>query len=118
LLQTNTSRIYCLVRGDNCQKKLSDTLKLAQLWKDDFSDRIIALSGDLTQPQFGLTKDQYSQLSETVNTVYHCGAVVNGIFDYTALKPANVDGTFFLTVSTDRNSKEPFPSFNFVLKND
>jgi thioester reductase-like protein len=49
--------------------------------------------GDLTKPRFGLPSERFDELARTVDAVYHCGAYVNFMFPYSALKPANVFGT-------------------------
>ena len=40
-----------------------------------------------------MTPQQFSRLGEQVDAIYHCGATVNFIYTYSALKAANVLGT-------------------------
>jgi thioester reductase-like protein len=56
-------------------------------------DRIVPVTGDLSQPRFGLGKEEYQQLSENIDLIFHCAASVNYVYTYKAIKPHTVDGT-------------------------
>ncbi len=56
-------------------------------------NRITIILGDLALQNFGLSEDAFRLLSEKVDTILHCGAVVNHILPYSFHKAANVDGT-------------------------
>jgi thioester reductase-like protein len=56
-------------------------------------ERITIVLGDLALQNFGLSEDAFGRLSESVDTILHCGAVVNHILPYSFHKAANVDGT-------------------------
>jgi thioester reductase-like protein len=47
----------------------------------------------LSKPQLGLNNDEWKSLCSEITCIYHSGAWVNGLFDYRALKAANVGGT-------------------------
>jgi thioester reductase-like protein len=49
--------------------------------------------GDLTQPYLGINPAQFARLAEKIDVIYHCGAWVNVVYPYSALKAANVLGT-------------------------
>jgi thioester reductase-like protein len=49
--------------------------------------------GDLGTPRFGLTAEQYHQLTQQVEAIYHNGAMVNFVYPYESHKAANVQGT-------------------------
>jgi len=51
------------------------------------------VAGDLGKTRFGLKEDEYEALCGAIDLVYHCGAAVNFLSSYEALKPANVLGT-------------------------
>ncbi|XP_048886128.1 fatty acyl-CoA reductase 1 isoform X1 [Brienomyrus brachyistius] len=55
----------------NC--KLFDRLKEEQ---PCFSKKIVAVSGDLTQPELSLSKEDQEMLEGSVNIVFHCAATV------------------------------------------
>ncbi|HEX8868960.1 MAG TPA: amino acid adenylation domain-containing protein, partial [Lentzea sp.] len=94
LLQTNT--VHCLVRADDEQaarQRVETCLRDYQLWHDDFRDRVEVVRGRLDQPKLGLDDDTYDRLARDVDVIYHCGALVNFVFPYAALRQANVLGT-------------------------
>ncbi|RNB59090.1 amino acid adenylation domain-containing protein [Brevibacillus gelatini] len=96
LLRMTDADIYCLVRAANAEEamaRLRKTLELYELWDEYQAQRIIPVVGDLAQPRLGLTDEQFAELAEKVDVVYHNGALVNFVYPYAALKKANVKGT-------------------------
>ena len=100
LLQTTgqDTRFYCLVRDrDYGQGKpynrVLETLKFYGLSSQSAADRITPVPGDLTQPRMGLDCDQYRDLAEKVDLIFHCAASVNYVYPYSAAKPHTVGGT-------------------------
>ncbi len=97
LLQTTRADICCLVRAANldaARNKIQQALQAYQLWQDDtLLSRIQPVLADLTRPFFGLSADQFAQLAQRVDSIYHCGAAVNFIYPYHLLKATNVLGT-------------------------
>jgi amino acid adenylation domain-containing protein/thioester reductase-like protein len=96
LLQQTRADIYCLIRADSlaeAQARIQTSLKRGSLWKDSFSSRIKLVIGDLTQPYMGIESEQFARLAEKIDIIYHCGAWVNIVYPYSALKLANVIGT-------------------------
>ncbi|MFN6570019.1 non-ribosomal peptide synthetase [Dendronalium sp. ChiSLP03b] len=96
LLQQTQADIYCLIRATNieqAQQKLQSQLKFYKLWEGINSDRIIPIVGDLTKNYLGLSTSQFQQLANHIDVIYHCGAWINVIYPYSALKATNVLGT-------------------------
>jgi amino acid adenylation domain-containing protein/thioester reductase-like protein len=96
LLQQTQASIYCLVRAKNLEEakqKLRNSLKTYLLPDDKLDSRIVPVPGDLAQPRLGLSQAQFSQLAAEIDAIYHCGAFVNLIYPYSALRAANVLGT-------------------------
>ena len=92
------TRFYCLVRGRDSgvnqqSNRILDTLKFYGLPGQFLQERIVPVNGDLTKPQFGLGKEEYQQLSEEIDLIFHCAASVNYVYPYPAIKPHTVDGT-------------------------
>jgi amino acid adenylation domain-containing protein/thioester reductase-like protein len=96
LLQQTPANIYCLVRAEtaaDAKQRLQNSLKSYLLWDESFSQRIIPIVGDLSQPLLGLSEHQFRSLASQIDVIYHNGAVVNFTYPYSALKAANVLGT-------------------------
>jgi thioester reductase-like protein len=95
-LQQTRADIYCLIRASSlaeAQARIQNSLKRYVLWNDCFSSRIKLVLGDLTQPYMGIESEQFTRLAEKIDIIYHCGAWVNIVYPYSALKTANVIGT-------------------------
>jgi thioester reductase-like protein len=96
LLQRTNARVYCLVRSDSpagATERLKKQLRSWRQWNESFASRIVAVPADLAQPFFGLPRDYFNFLADTVDAVYHSGAYVDFIQPYRRLKEANVTGT-------------------------
>ena len=89
---------YCLARDGDAgegahSNRVLETLKFYGLPSQSAGDRIIPVSGDLTQPRMGLGGDTYNELAEKIDLVFHCAASVNYVYPYSASKPHTVGGT-------------------------
>jgi len=96
LLREPGLHVECLVRAPSAERGLSrlqGVLQSFQLWDQAHASRLHVLAGDLGRPRLGLSTAEFERLTEEVDAVYHVGAVVNLVFPYTLLKPANVLGT-------------------------
>nr|WP_266096581.1 thioester reductase domain-containing protein [Rubrobacter marinus] len=96
LLSKTEAKVHCLVRrrpsGDP-MSPLRDALKGYGLWNAEMSERLVPVTGDLSEPLLGLSEEAFEEQADEVDAVIHAGAMVNLIYPYSALKPANVDGT-------------------------
>ncbi|MCX7594875.1 MAG: amino acid adenylation domain-containing protein, partial [Fischerella sp.] len=96
LLQKTQADVYCLVRAANAEEgknKLCKNLEIYSLANEHFSSRIIPVVGDLSQPLFGLSEENFLILANKIDVIYHNGALVNFVYPYEQLKAANVLGT-------------------------
>lgn len=97
LLQQTQAQVYCLMRkGDTDStgmQRLQAHLAFYDLWQAAFAARITPVYGNLIEPQLGLADQQWQELGEKIDVIYHNGARVNAVYPYAKLKPANVDGT-------------------------
>ncbi len=96
LLQQTSAIIYCLVRAEttaDAENRLQKSLESYLLWDESFSDRIIPVIGDLSQPLLGLSEQEFSAIASQIDVIYHNGAFVNFTYPYSQLKAANVLGT-------------------------
>jgi thioester reductase-like protein len=96
LLRQEHVIVYCLVRSPDANtglQKIRRNLEHYEIWNDSFSQRIIAVPGDLSLPLLGLGKDDFHGLATQVDAIYHNGAMVNFIYPYSEFKETNVLGT-------------------------
>ncbi|MCC5669145.1 amino acid adenylation domain-containing protein [Nostoc sp. CHAB 5784] len=96
LLQQTQAKIYCLVRANNETegfKRLQQTLEKYLIWDASQSSRIIPILGDLALLRLGLSVEQFQNLAEQIDVIYHSGAQVNFAKPYSVIKAANVLGT-------------------------
>lgn len=94
--RTKGIKIYCHARAatpEKALKRVIDNLKRFECWQEEYRDHIIAVTGDLTKPHLGMTDENWRLLTRDVDAVYHNGAVLNFVFPYRQMKPANVLGT-------------------------
>ena len=96
LLDSTSATVFCLVRASSEADgfdRIRQSLDSYGIWKADYGPRIIAILGDLARPALGLSRAQWQHLAAMVDVIHHCGAEVNFLRPYPALKPANVLGT-------------------------
>lgn len=117
LIQRTDAIIFCLVRSSSThsgKEKLYEALKSFELTHllDLFDSRILVslthhvpssfnhdqvVQGELGDPLFGLTKNEFMNLCGKVDLIVHNGALVNAVLSYEHHRPANVLGMFGLT---------------------
>ncbi len=96
LLAKTDANVFCLVRADSREegmRRLTDVLDHYLISQERYAERIIPVLGRLDQPRLGLSRAEWYHLSQMVDVIYHCGADVNFLRRFGALKPANVTGT-------------------------
>ncbi|MEO1122736.1 MAG: amino acid adenylation domain-containing protein [Cyanobacteria bacterium J06639_16] len=96
LLQQTQAKVYCLVRArhfSEVHQKICTTLERYFNQVETYYSRIIPVIGDLAQPRLGLTEQRFQALADSIDVIYHCGANVNLLYPYTALRNTNVIGT-------------------------
>jgi amino acid adenylation domain-containing protein/thioester reductase-like protein len=96
LLRTTEASVFCLVRAASAsegRERIRDAMTEYGIWDSAVAGRILPVPGTLSHPHLGLGRPQWQHLAEMVDVIYHCGAEVNFLQKYPALKPANVRGT-------------------------
>ena len=88
------ARIYCLVRASSVEAGRARLDQHLAGYFADFrpADRIIPLAGDLARPRLGLSEQEFARLCAELDSIYHCGAQVNHLAPYHALRASNVSG--------------------------
>src|SRR4029078_4535793 len=68
--------------------------------------RIVLISSDISYDRFGIPAEQYENLAEKIDVIFHCGAQVNTMSSYSTLRHSNVLGTLeiikFATYKIDK----------------
>ncbi len=91
--------IYCHIRASSQEyalKKLADNYDKFGITGLNKNPRIKVVCGDLAKPRLGLNDSDYKMICDHVDVIYHNGAQVNHIYDYTYLYDANVRSTIDL----------------------
>ncbi|MEZ0260863.1 MAG: amino acid adenylation domain-containing protein [Alphaproteobacteria bacterium] len=91
LITQTRARIYCLVRAPDAAGALHRMKEAAAKFSVPAVDwsRIVPVTGDLSQPQAGLTAAEWSALAGNIDSIYHCAACVNMVLPYTDMRGAN-----------------------------
>jgi len=95
LLRQTPATVLCLVRAADAAEaaeRVRANLAVYGL-AEAASERIGVIVGDLARPLLGLDQAGFDDLAQRADEIYHCGARVNFVRPYRALKAANVLGT-------------------------
>ncbi|MFC7741139.1 thioester reductase domain-containing protein [Nocardiopsis composta] len=96
LLLRTEAEVVCLCRGrddETAKQRIVDGLRGHGIDVGRRIERVRCLAGDLGEPRLGLSEQKWNELAETVDAIYHNGALVNFVYPYSALKEPNVVGT-------------------------
>jgi len=91
-------KVYCLIRTRQkdtqlAMQRIRNTLYNYDLYSPEIESRIVPVVGDLTLPEFGLSKIDFSVLADEMDLIFHCGSLVNYVYSYKVMKPSIVNGT-------------------------
>lgn len=103
-------QVVCLVRAkdhDSALQRVKDNMIQYGLWQQDFGLRIVALAGDLTQPQLGLDKAIYRRLTTDCDVIFHTAAHISFIEPYHTHRATNVLGAINLLRLAIANKAKP-----------
>jgi amino acid adenylation domain-containing protein/thioester reductase-like protein len=96
LLQQTQAEVFCLARSSSLEegkRRIRNNLRFYSLWDARFEGRIFAVPGDLSQPRFGLSEENFHTLASKTDAIYHNGGDVDYVSPYYRLKAVNVLGT-------------------------
>jgi len=94
-LKNSEAHVICLIRGrdeEEAQKRITWHLKAYGLWNESWSERVIALAGDVSQPHYGLGEKRFIGCAEQVDLICHSAGSINMGHPYVKLRPVNVNG--------------------------
>ncbi|MGH1552022.1 thioester reductase domain-containing protein [Streptomyces sp. L7] len=86
-------RVRCVVRGATHDERSRRLLSACDRLPAGADERLEVASGDLDQPELGLSKGEFERLGRDVTRVVHCGARVNMSLPYASLHLSNVAST-------------------------
>jgi amino acid adenylation domain-containing protein/thioester reductase-like protein len=92
LLHNYPGRIYCLIRGNNPEARLTQLYNYYFRQEPDLR-RVKILSGQIEDSRLGLTAEEYAGLGEAISEVIHSAALVKHYGLYTDFEKTNVLGT-------------------------
>ncbi len=101
-LQHTDLHITCLVRADSesaARDRIHSAWQHYQLdtdWLNQHAARWHVICGELAKPRLGMNPETFQRLGESIDTIFHSGAVVNHVAAYHTLRSANVLGTLEL----------------------
>lgn len=99
LCESTTARIYCLVRDKDttvAKNRIIKQLNYYNLNASAILPRVQIILGDLAECNLGLSSSNQKFLIKNIDAIYHNGAHVHHLFDYSTLRTANVLGTIEL----------------------
>ncbi|MEY4193941.1 MAG: hypothetical protein RLZZ226_309, partial [Pseudomonadota bacterium] len=94
-LRNSAATVVCLIRAQNdieARRRILAHLESYGLWNETWADRLIALAGDVSQPDFGLDQARFAHWAERVDLICHSAGSINMGHPYAKLKPVNVGG--------------------------
>ncbi|WP_274651219.1 beta-ketoacyl synthase N-terminal-like domain-containing protein [Paenibacillus humicola] len=96
LLNMSRSHLHVVVRG---RSQAEAEARLADKWAYYFGfpsfdrNRVTVVNGDLTRDEFGLRRESYDSLAQTVDGIIHSAANVKHFGNYAEFEALNVEGT-------------------------
>ncbi|KAJ1735039.1 large subunit of alpha-aminoadipate reductase [Coemansia biformis] len=90
------SHVICLTRAKTAEAAMARVRAAAEatlVWQDSWPERVSAVTGDLAQPQLGLSDADWQRCAESVDAIVHNGALVHWVYPYEKLRAPNVLST-------------------------
>lgn len=113
LLKAGAARVLCLVRGNvvEASSRLEEQLRSQQLWQEEYRSRLVALHGDVTQPNYGVNLAYLTKCG----AIIHNAANVNHAALYADLRKDNVESTLIGIDMSVHITQQRNQVCNFVL---
>lgn len=100
-LNKTDGKLICVIRekdNDSARQRLINTFsphnrELMFKFKQLADKHLTVFAGDLTKPQLGVDEKTWHYLSQTIDHIFHAGALVNHVLPYQHLFETNVLGT-------------------------
>jgi thioester reductase-like protein len=96
LLRLTNFQIVAVVRAEDnahARRRVESALQRTGIWNENGRDvcahRVQAVPGDISKPRFAMDMDAWEGLTRELSAVYHCGAEVDYVKPYAALRGSN-----------------------------
>ena len=95
-IKNTTGKIYCIVREKDGESAIDRFIKVLHFYFNDGLDkylnsRIIIIEGDILQNNFGLSKNEYLNLSKNIDTIINSAANVKHFGDINKFNDININ---------------------------
>ncbi|MEV4025077.1 amino acid adenylation domain-containing protein [Actinosynnema sp. NPDC050801] len=111
LLSRTDAQVHCLIRAETpavALARVRANLRRAHL---DVSEeqlaRVVPVVGDMSQPLLGLAEKDFDALAESMDAIYHNGAVMNFVLTYQWMMPPHVGSTVDVLRLATRYATKP-----------
>ncbi len=100
LLRGSDAQVVCLVRAqddaDALDRLAAALTRFLLPWSPEVRRRVTVLTGDLREPNLGLSDERWAALADEVDAIVNVGAAVDFLRGYRSLRRANVLGPLTL----------------------
>ena len=96
LLATTSMPVFCIARSQNATSARDRVVERVSQYGEvpqRYLDSLVVFEGDFTAARLALKGPEYDRVLRDVGTIIHCGAQINLLYPYSALRKANVEGT-------------------------
>lgn len=96
LMENTSATVFAHIRAKSTPEgleRIKSTMADYSLWKQEYQERITPICGDLAKPLLGMDEETFDHLADTVDVIFHNGALVHWMYPYEKLRAPNVDGT-------------------------
>ena len=111
-------QVTCLVRGDSdeaAKTRLLNQIASVRGTKDqDFPRRLSVVRGNITQENFGLSKQEFTQLAQDADVILHSSAAVNHVQPYSWHRESNTVATQRVLEFAASAGKDCFTPLHFI----
>ncbi len=84
--------VHCLVREKNGLhgfERIRTAMEEAEIWDDEIAPRVRVIHGDICKRRFGLSEQQFDDLAQRIDGVYHLAANIDLVMPYEKISEIN-----------------------------
>lgn len=90
-------KVYALARGKKDKSARERVIEILNFWDDDFRkealNNLIVIEGDITEPNLGMSKDEFVSASHDIEIIFHSAALAEIKSPLPLIRNINVNGT-------------------------